>query len=87
MEALSSNKELADKLTAASNPDEATEIAKAAGYTITSQELLEAYKTKMATMSSDELSNVAGGKGGDNKNKSEAYGADVHTEPGGQSVE
>ena len=55
MEALSSNKELADKLTAASNPDEATEIAKAAGYTITSQELLEAYKTKMAVMSSDEL--------------------------------
>ena len=65
MEALSSNKELADKLTAASNPDEATEIAKAAGYTITSQELLEAYKTKMAFMSSDELSNVAGGKGSD----------------------
>ena len=55
MEALSSNKELADQLTAASNPDEATEIAKAAGYTITSQELLEAYKTKMAVMSSDEL--------------------------------
>ena len=64
MEALSSNKELADQLTAASNPDEATEIAKAAGYTITSQELLEAYKTKMAAMSSDELANVAGGKGG-----------------------
>ena len=67
MEALSSNKELADQLTAASNPDEATEIAKAAGYTITSQELLEAYKTKMAAMSSDELANVAGGKGGDKK--------------------
>ena len=63
MEALSSNKELADQLTAASNPDEATEIAKAAGYTITSQELLEAYKTKMAAMSSDQLANVAGGKG------------------------
>ena len=65
MEALSSNKELAEQLTAASNPDEATEIAKAAGYTITSQELLEAYKTKMAAMSSDELANVAGGKGSD----------------------
>ena len=62
MEALSSNKELADQLTAASNPDEATEVAKAAGYTITSQELLEAYKTKMSAMSSDELANVAGGK-------------------------
>ena len=69
MEALSSNKELADQLTAASNPDEATEIAKAAGYTITSQELLEAYKTKMAAMSSDELANVAGGKGGSKKTK------------------
>ena len=67
MEALSSNKELADQLTAASNPDEATEIAKAAGYTITSQELLEAYKTKMAAMSSDELANVAGGKAGGDK--------------------
>ena len=67
MEALSSNKELADQLTAASNPDEATEVAKAAGYTITSQELLEAYKTRMATMSSDELANVAGGKGNDSK--------------------
>ena len=71
MEALSSNKELADQLTAASNPDEATEIAKAAGYTITSQELLEAYKTKMAAMSSDELANVAGGKG-DSKSKTGA---------------
>ena len=69
MEALSSNKELADQLTAASNPDEATEIAKAAGYTITSQELLEAYKTKMAAMSSDELANVAGGKGTDSKSE------------------
>ena len=66
MEALSSNKELADQLAAASNPDEATEVAKAAGYTITSQELLEAYKTKMSAMSSDDLANVAGGKG-DNK--------------------
>ena len=76
MEALSSNKELADQLTAASNPDEATEIAKAAGYTITSQELLEAYKTKMAAMSSDELANVAGGKGG-SKKTNETYGSDT----------
>ena len=76
MEALSSNKELADQLTAASNPDEATEIAKAAGYTITSQELLEAYKTKMAAMSSDELANVAGGKGGDKYNTEPQGGAD-----------
>ena len=78
MEALSSNKELADQLTAASNPDEATEIAKAAGYTITSQELLEAYKTKMAAMSSDELANVAGGKGGDSKQKGESTGGGDH---------
>ena len=55
MKAIAGNKELADRLTAASNPQEATEVAKAAGYTITSQELLEAYKTKMAVMSSDEL--------------------------------
>ena len=41
----------------------AGEQSTAAGYIITSQELLEAYKTKMAAMSSDELANVAGGKG------------------------
>ena len=80
MEALSSNKELADQLTAASNPDEATEIAKAAGYTITSQELLEAYKTKMAAMSSDELANVAGGKGGD-KSKNGDLPTDTENPP------
>ena len=82
MEALSSNKELAEKLTAASNPDEATEVAKAAGYTITSQELLEAYKTTMATMSSDELANVAGGKsgqGGKGTSRGDAPTADNNT--------
>ena len=67
MEALSSNKELSDQLSAASTPDEAMKMAKEAGYTITSQELLEAYKTKMATMSEGELANVAGGKGGKSK--------------------
>ena len=84
MEALSSNKELADQLTAASNPDEATEIAKAAGYTITSQELLEAYKTKMAAMSSDELANVAGGKGSD-KNTKQDEAQPQHTDEGNLS--
>ena len=69
MEALSSNKELADQLTAASTPEEAIKIANAAGYTISTQELLEAYKTKMAVMSEDELANVSGGKGDGSKSK------------------
>jgi hypothetical protein len=66
MEALSSNKELADQLTAASNPDQAIKIAEADGDT-SSQELQEAYKTKLAVMSSDELANVTGGKDGNKK--------------------
>ena len=67
MSALSSDKTLSDKLNAASSPDAAVEIAKAAGYQISASELMEAYKTKMASMSEDELANVAGGKGDSSK--------------------
>ena len=78
MSALPSNKELSDKLTAASSPDVAVKIAADAGYTITNAELLEAYKTKMATMSEEELANVAGGKGdskgGNQQNQSTGSG-------------
>ena len=67
MNALSSDKALSDKLSAAGTPEEAVKVAESAGYTISKNELLEAYKAKMATMSEEELANVAGGKGMTNK--------------------
>ena len=63
MLALSSDEDLSDKLRNASSPDAAVEIAKAAGYEISAPELMEAYKSKMASMSEAELANVTGGKG------------------------
>ena len=65
MSALSSDKALSDKLSEATSPDAAVEIAKAAGFEISAPELMEAYKTKMASMSEAELANVSGGKSGD----------------------
>ena len=62
MTAISSNAELQQALTNATTPDDAVKAAAAAGYKVTSQELLEAYKSKMGEMSEAELSSVAGGK-------------------------
>ena len=73
MSALATDKSLSEKLTEASSPDAAVEIAKAAGYQITSAELMEAYKTKMASMSEEELANVAGGKGDSSKKSDTSY--------------
>ena len=79
MNALSSDKALSDKLSAAGTPEEAVKVAEAAGYTISKNELLEAYKAKMATMSEEELENVAGGKGdskgGNQQNQSDGGGS------------
>ena len=78
MKALSNDKALSDKLSAAGTPEEAVKVAEAAGYTISKNELLEAYKAKMATMSEEELANVAGGKGdskgGNQQNQSDGSG-------------
>jgi predicted ribosomally synthesized peptide with nif11-like leader len=68
MTALSSNVELRDQLASATTPQAAVEAAAAAGYKVTAQELLEAYKNKMAAMSDSELTNVAGGKNDSNYN-------------------
>ena len=76
MSALVTNKTLSDNLNEASSPDAAVEIAKAAGYQITSAELMEAYKTKMASMSEEELANVAGGKGDNKKSSDTNYQGD-----------
>ena len=72
MQALGNDKALAEKLSAAGTPEEAVKVAEAAGYTISKNELLEAYKAKMATMSEEELANVAGGKN-DNTKAGGAY--------------
>ena len=78
MKALSNDKALSDKLSSAGTPEEAVKVAEAAGYTISKNELLEAYKAKMATMSEEELANVAGGKGdtkgGNQQNQSSGQG-------------
>ena len=62
MAALSSNAELQQAMTSATTSEEAVKAAADAGYKVTSQELLEAYKSKMGAMSEEELSSVAGGK-------------------------
>ena len=62
MAALSSNAELQQAMTTATTAEDAVKAAADAGYKVTSQELLEAYKSKMGAMSEEELSSVAGGK-------------------------
>ena len=61
--ALSSNAELRQAISNADSADDAVKLAAAAGYEITTQDLIEAYKSRMTEMSEDELSAVAGGKG------------------------
>ena len=62
MAALSSNAELRQAMTNATSSDDAAKAATAAGYKVTSQEIIEAYKSRMEEMSEDQLSSVAGGK-------------------------
>ena len=83
MKAIEENKTLADQLSSAATPEEAVKIAEEAGYKITTTELLEAYKTKMATMSEEELANVSGGKG--DKTSYNTYG-DGNTQSSGQAT-
>ena len=64
MAALSSNAELRQAIANVDSADDAVKLAAAAGYEITTQDLIEAYKSRMTGMSEDELSAVAGGKGG-----------------------
>ena len=63
MVALGSNAELRQAMTSATTPEEAVKIAADAGYKLTSQELLEAYKSKMSALSDDEIASISGGKG------------------------
>ncbi|WP_186537682.1 Nif11-like leader peptide family RiPP precursor [Synechococcus sp. BIOS-E4-1] len=61
MVALSSNPELWQAMTSATTPENAVKAAADAGYKVTSQELLEAYKSKIVDLSEDELASVTGG--------------------------
>ena len=61
MAALSSNAELQQAMTNATTPEDAVKAAADAGYKVTAQELLEAYKSKMSAMSEDELASISGG--------------------------
>jgi predicted ribosomally synthesized peptide with nif11-like leader len=64
MVALSSNSELRQSMASATTPEEAVAAAADAGFEVTTQELLEAYKSKMSALSDDELASISGGKGG-----------------------
>ncbi|WP_186540110.1 Nif11-like leader peptide family RiPP precursor [Synechococcus sp. BIOS-E4-1] len=63
MAALSSNPELRQAMTSAITPEDAVKAAADAGYKVTSQELVEAYKSQMSALSDDELASISGGKG------------------------
>ena len=63
MDALNSNPELRQTMTSATTPEDAVKAAADAGYKVTSQELLEAYKSKTVEISEEELLSIAGGKG------------------------
>ena len=62
MAALSSNAELRHAMTNATSSDDAAKVAAAACYIVTSQELIEAYKSKMEEISEDQMASVAGGE-------------------------
>ena len=66
MVALTSNPELRQTMTSATTPEDAVKVAADAGYKVTSQELLEAYKLKIVDLSEEELSSVTGGNKGQN---------------------
>ena len=73
MAALSSNAELRQAMTNATSSVDAAKAAAAAGYKVTSQELIEAYKSRMEEMSEDQLSSVAGGKSKEEKTNMETH--------------
>ena len=68
--ALGDDSELRDKMSNAPSAADAVKIAAAAGFTITEQELIEAYKSRMSEMTEEQLSSVAGGKNDSNKKSS-----------------
>ena len=74
MTALVTNSDLQKSMTNAATPEEAVKAAADAGFNVTSNELLEAYKSKMGEMSEEELASVAGGKGDSYQNNYGSHG-------------
>ncbi len=68
--ALGNDSGLRDKVSSAPSASEAVKVAAAAGFSITEQELIDAYKSRMSEMTEEQLSSVAGGKSDSNKNSS-----------------
>jgi predicted ribosomally synthesized peptide with nif11-like leader len=62
MAAVSSNSELRQTMASATTPEDAVKVAANAGYKVTSQDLLEAYKSKLSSLSDDELASISGGE-------------------------
>ena len=59
---IKANTELQQALTNCSDPNEAVQIAKDAGFNISAQELLDSYRSKLAELSEEELAAVSGAK-------------------------
>ena len=68
---IKANSELQQALTKCSDPNEAVQIAKDAGFNISAQELLDSYRSKLAELSEEELAAVSGAKSG--KQEEEAH--------------
>ena len=66
-QALADNEELREKINSATSAPDAVKIAANAGFSITEAELIQAYRSRMAEMSEEQLSSVAGGKNDSNK--------------------
>ncbi len=66
--ALGNDSGLRDKVSNASSASEAVKVAAVEGFSITEQELIDAYKSRMTEMTEEQLSSVAGGKNDTNNN-------------------
>ena len=67
--ALGNDSGLRDKVSNAPSASEAVKVAAAEGFSITEQELIDAYKSRMSEMTEEQLSSVAGGKSPIDSNK------------------
>ena len=61
------NEEHREKINSATSAPDTAKIAANAGFSITEAELIQAYRSRMAEMSEEQLSSVAGGKNDSNK--------------------
>ena len=59
---LEANPELRNAIMAATTPEEAIKIAENAGYKITAEDLLDAYRNKVTELSQGELEDITGAK-------------------------